>query len=99
MSIWSIFRLFGIFYDTLEYFVVICGMVDVPRFGILCREKSDNPGWDAFFRRFDQKFKAPWIAIGSGRSASLCRGPTRKLEIVGSQPDKSEKTLLCFVSY
>jgi hypothetical protein len=52
---WNILRSFGIFYGHLEYFTVIWyilwqfGNVVVietifPRFGILCQEKSGNPG-------------------------------------------------------
>jgi hypothetical protein len=55
MVIWNLLRSFGIFYGHLESFTVIWyilwlfGNVVViwyifPRFGILCQEKSGNPG-------------------------------------------------------
>jgi hypothetical protein len=40
----SILRQNGIFYGHLVHFVVI--LYIFPRFGILCREKSGNPGVD-----------------------------------------------------
>jgi hypothetical protein len=42
MDIWSILRSFEIFYDLLVYFVLIWYIF--PRFGMLCLEKSGNPG-------------------------------------------------------
>jgi hypothetical protein len=55
MSIWNILWPFGIFYGHLEYFMAIWNILwpfgnfvvilDIfPRFGILCQEKSGNPG-------------------------------------------------------
>jgi hypothetical protein len=41
MTIWSILQQLEIFYDHLEYFVVIWYIF--PRFGILDQEKSGNP--------------------------------------------------------
>jgi hypothetical protein len=42
MTIWSILLLLGIFYGHLVYFLIIWYIF--PRFGILDREKSGNPG-------------------------------------------------------
>jgi hypothetical protein len=50
MSIWYILHLFGIFYGRLVTLGVT--LYILPRFGILCQEKSGNPDQDASVKVF-----------------------------------------------
>jgi hypothetical protein len=56
---------FGLFYDHLVYFVAILDILHMviwyifPRFGMLCKEKSGNPGAKEQMRLF----RLEWLVL------------------------------------